>query len=97
MSKIAILAVDDDPQVADAAYEVRSWGFGCVWQEPEHPVRDDLFAVALHIHGSERFELEHPTDQGSGLIGDAHRARLGGLLHPGRNVDGVPEGGVFDP
>ena len=60
-------------------------------------MRADRFRLALDLGQAQVFKLEDGLDHTVGVRGDLHGPRLGGLLHPGSQVDGVAQSGVFHP
>ena len=70
---------------------------GGAGQRAGNPEGLDGLGPTLDVDRTERLELEQTRDETPGGLGDLHRTRGGGLLHPGRNVDGVAHRRVLDP
>ena len=59
-------------------------------------MRCDRLRLPLHVDGSPGFDVEERVHEPVGIVSDLHRAGLGRLLHPSRDVQGVAHRRVLD-
>ena len=62
---------------------------GHVRPQPDEPVGDERLALALGVDGRRRLGVHEVGDGRVGRRAEQHLAGRGGLLEPGRDVDGV--------
>ena len=66
-------------------------------ETPADAERRDGLALALHVDPPEVLDVEQVGDESVRVLGDLHRAGLGGLLHPRGDVHGVAHRRVLVP
>ena len=62
------------------------------FDDPQEPVRGDRIRLPLERERCDRLDLDRAAGEQAGLLADQDLARLGGLLQPGGDVDGVAGG-----